>query len=82
MYLHNQKKEKIMGQKIDTASHIEAFLSNGGKIRVCRPQARVSAANLLNKYTARCKDDTIAHRGRKGMNARATSRCNNLAVGM
>jgi hypothetical protein len=71
-----------MSKLINTASHIEAFLSNGGKIQVCRPQARVSAVNLLNKYTARCKDDTIAHRGRKGMNARATSRCNNLEIGM
>ena len=82
MYLQNQKREKIMSHSINTASHIEAFLAKGGRIQVCRPQARVSALNLLNKYTARCKDDTIAHRGRKGMNARATSRCNNLAIGM
>ena len=75
---HKMKKGKIMSKPTNISSQVEAFLANGGKIKVCRPQARVSALNLLNKYTARCKDDTIAHRGRKNIKARAMSSCNHL----
>ena len=76
MYLQNQKREKTMTKQNATASQIEAYLAKGGKITVCKPQARVSALAILNRYTARCKDDTIAHRGRKGMNHNQAHRCN------
>ena len=44
------KKGKNMSKPTNISSQVEAFLANGGKIKVCRPQARISALNLLNKY--------------------------------